>query len=291
MKYKYQLDKSSKKFQCPNCNKKTFVKYIECDTDLYLGETIGRCDRESKCGYIKAPKGNKPIINHVCNTNVMQKTYHNESAIGLYGRNHKENKFVQYLLLYFVPQDVIHAIKKYFIGTSNYWNGATIFWQVDEQMNICAGKVMLYDPLTGKRVKKPYPHINWMHKVLQINSFVLQQCLFGLHNLYDYEKGSAICIVESEKTAIIMSIVFPAYLWLATGSKANLKEGLLRPLKEYNIIVFPDKTEFDDWNKKVQVLEKDDFIISCSDFLEDKNLEEGGDLVDMFQKMETVRNI
>ncbi|WP_147676281.1 DUF6371 domain-containing protein [Algibacter pacificus] len=291
MNYKYTLDKSSKKHKCPFCGKKTFVRYINVETNTYLNKDISRCDRESKCQYHKSPKGNQPLVN--CNTHVVQQlpSSHNESVLGAYGRNYTNNNFISYLLKYFAPVDVKHAIKKYFIGTSNHWSGATIFWQVDEQMNICAGKVMLYDNITGKRVKKPYPHINWMHKVLQVKGFVLQQCLFGLHNLCDYDNSYTICIVESEKTAIIMSVLFPHCLWLATGSKANLKEKLLRPLKEYNIIVFPDKTEFDDWNKKVQVLEKDDFIISCSDFLEDKNLEEGGDLVDMFQKMESVRNI
>jgi hypothetical protein len=118
---------------------------------------------------------------------VIQKTYHNDNVIDIYGRNHKKNNFVQYLLSHFTPHDVSQAIKNYFIITSNYWNGATIFWQVDEQTNVCTGKVMLYDRNIGKRIKKPYIHINWMHKVLQINGFVLQQCLFCIQNIFNYQ--------------------------------------------------------------------------------------------------------
>lgn len=281
MKYKYSLDRSSRKFMCPNCHKKTFVKYIDAETNHYLDSDIGRCDRESKCQYHKTPNGNKPLVNLDQPIIQTPPSSHNDKVLGYFGRNHTNNHFVSYLLKHFVPVDVKQAIERYYIGTSNYWNGATVFWQVDEQLNVCAGKVMLYNPETGKRVKKPYPHINWMHRVLQMNNFVLQQCLFGIHNLCDYSKGSTVCIVEAEKTAVIMSIIFPGYLWLATGSKSNLKKQLMLPLKPYKIILFPDKTEYKDWNTKMVNLKKCGFNMSCSSLLEHKNLEEGGDLVDL----------
>ena len=45
------LEKGSKKHHCPDCNKKTFVLYIDTETGDYLPEQYGRCDRESKCSY------------------------------------------------------------------------------------------------------------------------------------------------------------------------------------------------------------------------------------------------
>ncbi|GAL64849.1 DUF6371 domain-containing protein [Algibacter lectus] len=282
MNFKYTLDKSSKKFVCPNCGKQKLVRYIEVETNNYLDALMGRCDRESSCGYHLTPKGN--TIVEVKHHNIIQQepSCHVDGVLKAFGDNHKNNNFINFLLRNFSTADVIHAIKKYFIGASDQWHGSTIFWQVDEQMNVCAGKVMLYNENTGSRVKKPYPHINWMHKVLKIPNFVLQQCLFGLHNLCDYEKGSTICLVESEKTAVIMSIMFSGFLWLATGSKSNLKSSLLQPLKGYKIIVFPDKTEFENWNTKVKALEKEGFLISCSNLLENRDLEDGSDLVDVF---------
>jgi hypothetical protein len=53
--YQRTLDKSSKKFSCPNCTKRTFVKYVEIETGNYLADNFGRCDRESKCGYQAHP--------------------------------------------------------------------------------------------------------------------------------------------------------------------------------------------------------------------------------------------
>lgn len=81
--------------------------------------------------------------------------------------------------------------------------------------------------------------------------FNLCQCLFGLHLINeDYQKS--IAIVESEKTAVMMSIFLPDFIWLATGSKSNFK--LLEPLKKRNCIAFPDKGEFTNWSNKAKEL-------------------------------------
>lgn len=53
--HRYTLEKGSKKHHCPDCNKKTFVKYIDTKTGDYLSEQYGRCDRESKCSYHLLP--------------------------------------------------------------------------------------------------------------------------------------------------------------------------------------------------------------------------------------------
>jgi hypothetical protein len=94
---------------------------------------------------------------------------------------------------------------------------------------------MQYDRFTAKRVKEPYNHVNWLHKAFKEPEFNLSQCLFGLHRITeDYQK--TIAIVESEKTAIVMSILLPHYIWLATGSKGNFKFEMLK-LKEKGCFV------------------------------------------------------
>ena len=281
MKYKYQLDKTSKKYVCPNCNKKTFVRFVDVVTGCYLNAIDGRCDRETKCGYFKKPESIQVVTQQFeCITKQVKPSYHKNHLIKRFGCNYNNNHFVSYLLKHFAPIDVKQAIKKYFIGTSNQWAGATVFWQIDQYMKIKAGKIMLYNCNTGKRVKQPYNHISWMHKKLKLNQFVLQQCLFGLHNLCDYDTSNTLCIVESEKTAILMSIIMPSNLWLATGSKSGFKEELLKPIKDYNIITYPDKSEFEGWKEKTIFLKKIGFNIICSNLLENFNLEEGADLVD-----------
>ena len=58
--------------------------------------------------------------------------------------------------------------------------GATIFWQVDKQMKIRTGKIILYEPNTGKRVKDSWPNVTWVHSTIR-QDFGLSQCLYGEH--------------------------------------------------------------------------------------------------------------
>jgi hypothetical protein len=105
--------------------------------------------------------------------------------------------------------------------------------------------------------------------------------LFGLHLINkDYQKY--IAIVESEKTAVIMSIVLPDFIWLATGSKSNFKLELLEPLKKRKCIAYPDKSEFNKWNETANELNKKGFQIVVSDLMERTQLEDGSDLVDYY---------
>ena len=279
--YKYSLDKTSRKFTCPNCNKKSFVKFIDNETKHYLNDIDGRCDRESKCGYFKKPSNNLSITNsNNCITDVIQPTYHNKNIVIQCCDTLQRSSFIGYLLTVFTVKSVLQAINMYRIGITNCWHGATVFWQIDTKDRVRGGKIMLYNCDTGKRVKQPYNHVSWMHKQLKLDSFVLQQCLFGLHNLNCITKDDIVCVVESEKTAIIMRILIPNCLWLATGSKTGFKQEMLQPLKEYNVIAYPDKTVYQDWNQKVILLNKQGFNIQCSSLLENLDIEDGGDLVD-----------
>tara|TARA_R110000744_G_scaffold36132_3_gene83565 strand:- start:129 stop:1097 length:969 start_codon:yes stop_codon:yes gene_type:complete len=281
MEYKYSLDKSSKKYNCPNCNKKSFVRYWNNEIKSYLEEIYGRCDRESKCQYHHRPSTNKPLFNYHKVYQAPIATFHNKSLIVEYGRNFYNNNFIQYLKRYFSLDEIKNVILKYLIGTSNKWDGATVFWQIDNRNNVHAGKIILYNKTTGKRVKKPYSKISWIHKTIHSPDFVLQQCLFGLHLIIEND-SKIIAITESEKTAIVMSMLIPEYIWMATGSKSNLKSSLISPVKDYNIILFPDKTEFKEWNSKATEMSNKGYKISCSNLLENTNLDEGADLVDLF---------
>ena len=66
--YRYQLDKSSKKFHCPECGKKRFVKYIDNETGEYTDSHYGRCDRETSCTYNLSPMNSAVSYNYVAPT-------------------------------------------------------------------------------------------------------------------------------------------------------------------------------------------------------------------------------
>lgn len=281
--YKYSLDRSSKKFLCPKCNKKTFVKYIETETGNYLNDTFGRCDRESNCGYNSTPKGEFKNNFEVVYKPPPEPSFHNYDLVEKSGRNFKENNFVQFLKTIFSEVEVKEVITKYLIGTSKHWSGATTFWQIDNNEKIRHGKIMLFNAETGKRIKDNNGKglINSVRSVLKLKNFNLNQCLFGLH-LINETNQKTIALVEGEKTAVIMNIFKPQYTWLATGGKHGLKYEFLQPIKQYKIIAFPDKSEYSDWLQKSIELNGFGFKIVVNDWLEQTDFEAGTDLADVY---------
>nr|WP_315180419.1 DUF6371 domain-containing protein [uncultured Flavobacterium sp.] len=279
--YQNTLDKSSKKFICPNCGKRTFVRFVETESGKYLAENFGRCDRESECRYYAHPVNEKMYFRAFKTPETIPTSYISSEIMSKTENNYKENNFVKFLLKHFDVKQVGKALEVYHIGTSKKWNGACVFWQIDNQNKIRSGKIMLYDKSNGKRIKEPYNHVNWSHKVMKIEDFNLKQCLFGLHRI-KIELNKPIAIVESEKTAVIMSLVSPDFVWMATGSKANLKEEFLMPLRNRKIILHPDYGEFDDWNKLVLNLKDKGYKIAISDLLEKMKLKKGYDLADYY---------
>jgi hypothetical protein len=285
--YKYNLEKGSKKFSCPKCNKKTFVRYIDAETAQYTSEEYGRCDRESNCSYHSYPKGGYTIHYEVKNTPKPIASFHNYDLVKESARNYKHNNFVQFLKTIFSESELKKVILKYLIGTSKRWNGATIFWQIDNLERVHAGKVILYTLETGKRYKDTNGKgsIDWVHSYLKRNNelheFNLNQCLFGLH-LINETNSKTIALVESEKTAIIMSVFKPEYTWLSTGSKRGLKYSLLSPIKQYRIVAFPDKGEYNDWLKTASDLNGFGFNITVCNWLEQTSYKTGTDLADVY---------
>jgi len=227
-----------------------------------IDETIGRCNREVNCGYhVKPTKGVRscPPLAGVGGGKARSLSrppsfipykYFTPSLTGL----DSSNNFLQYLCTLFSRKRVEKAFIDYFIGTSKHWPGATVFWQIDKNANVRTGKVMLYNPITGHRVKDPFNHISWAHKLLDIKNFNLRQCLFGEHLLTNTTQKVA-AIVESEKTAVIASIVLPEYVWLASGSLQNLNAEKCKVLRDCKrVILFPDVRGYDLWKAKSREL-------------------------------------
>lgn len=284
--YKYSLDNSSKKFICPMCEKKTFVKFIETETQAYLSDNLGRCDRESNCSYYKAPNSDIVSLHYKRTIAPVITSFHGLELVERSFLTNAENNFIQYLNSIFSEKEVKEAILKYFICTSKRWKGACVFWQIDDCERVHAGKILQYSSETGKRNKNSdgKGSIDWVHSVLKrkgtINEFNLTQCLFGLH-LINNNKIKVIGLVESEKTAVIMSIFKPEYVWMATGSKSGFKYEFLKPIQQYKIIAFPDKSEYNDWLIKAKQLNGFSFDIVVNDWLEQSNYKDGTDLADV----------
>lgn len=169
------------------------------------------------------------------------------------------------------------------IGSSDKWPDATVLWQVDIEQKIRAGKIMLFNQITGRRVKDPYSHISWVHKEMNFGKeFNLKQCFFGEHIL-KHEPGVPVAIVESERTAIICYTHFPEYIWLAAGSLHGLSIEKCMVLKWREVVLFPDLGKgYEIWEKKsVEIRQALGVNMKINYFLAQKAYADNGEGLDL----------
>lgn len=272
--FKYSLAKRGK-IICDNCGRKTAVSYIENETGNIISGAM-KCDRSEKCGYHKKPESNDVIF--VPKHEIVKKEtdYIHLKVLEKHFLNENDCNLITFLKTRFDNTQIKKARFDYILSCIN---SNTIFWQIDQLERVRSGKIMEYNPTTGKRVKDENgkAHINWIHK----QPYNLSQCLFGLHLTKD-DKNKTIAIVESEKSAVIMSIFVPEFLWLATGSKSGFKIEYLTPIKFRKIIAFPDKGCFKEWFDKALEMNNFGYNINVSDLIENEDCESGLDITDLY---------
>lgn len=301
--HRYILDPKGRKHVCISCGQKRAVRYVDKQTFQYLPDHYSRCDREVNCayhlnpykdGFVKAleengdlkrflfPRTKEKETGNAKNKELTKISCIDKEVFIKSLANYHTNNFCSYLINLFGVEVSTQLVSKYFIGTSEHWDNSTVFWQLDPKGKIRTGKIMLYHPETGKRIKQPFNHITWVHSTLKDESYNLQQCLFGEH-LLKADPTKPVALVESEKTAIIASAYIPEFIWLATGGLSNLTLEKCRVLAGRNVALYPDLNAYDKWNNKALELSHiANFKIS--DFLETTATEEerkqGLDLAD-----------
>lgn len=179
-----------------------------------------------------------------------------------------KNAFATFLSKIFCEDTAKALFEKYHIGTTK--DGHTIFYQFDTHGRCRGGKIIPYNPETGHRIKDDhFPPVMWVHTDLKAAHLLppewkLAQCLFGEHLLQD-KVNANVALVESEKTAVICSLLLPEYIWLATGGKSQFNDRLM-VLKGRKVTAFPDIDGYDEWRKKAKNYPMLD--ITISDILE-----------------------
>ena len=151
---------------------------------------------------------------------------------------------------YLSEEQMQRAARRYRLGRSR--DGGVIFWQIDQLEQLYDGKIMYYRPDCHRDHER---HPQWVTNLLKRHylrgyddlaaSIPSIHCLFGTHLLKPETLNlkpdtMAVCVVEAEKTAVIMSEHYPDYLWLAAGGLYELTAQKLFPLKGRRIILLPD---------------------------------------------------
>lgn len=328
---------------CPRCKQKqSFTLYIDANTNRPIHRSVGRCNRENSCGYHYTPREyfrNNPDNGLAYNlrNNPLSGKYHTEEEKNsvlnpnfhidakplpgatdflfekkpieidyipkkyLINSASYNSNFVSFLCNYFPREKIKEAVQEYALGATR--NKSVIYWQIDIKGNIRTGKIMQYNPETGKRIKNRAGSINWVHAILKrrnsmYSNYNLCQCYFGEHLLRMYP-NKPVAIVEGEKTAVIGSMIYKDFNWLAAGNLNGLSVGKSEVLKDKYVVLYPDAGCMDKWTKKMnEIKQKVPAKMSVSDLIEKqastKQLEYGYDLADYIidnTKSETLKKM
>ena len=281
---------------CPQCGKNEFSPYINVLTGQPIDDKrCGKCNRETNCGYHYSPKdwfeAHRPerrewVPREEYIARKRQERWEAEEAKRMYlqreaerkarrfnplsGEQHPDavdyisrmnelceqsqsvdNALARWLYTMFPKNEVDEVLRLYRTGSTP--DGWIVYWQIDLHHRARTGKMMAYGP-DGHRLKGSGPSFNWVHAKEGIEQLA-DQCLFGEHRLMEWE--DTVALVESEKTAIYMSLRYPNILWLATGGKQNFKPEVLWPLCGREVYVLPDADALDKWMAKAEVLNRE----------------------------------
>lgn len=236
----------------------------------------------------------------------------------------ERSNLVKYLHSQFSTSVTQWLVEEFQIGSLPEYPGSTVFWQMDATGRTRRGKLMQYGPASGKRMnivegfamlhmhnqvmlqealQKGYfdsPYVKDQANKLQglaeegkIQNHKNAPCLFGEHQLISDQANKAVAIVESEKTAIVMTAIAPQSLWMATGSLGCLNHTMVTALRFRKIILYPDLGGYAKWKSKMHAIRNMGFAITISDLLEQNATSEarqgGLDIADYFLKSSSLR--
>lgn len=324
-KYKLEAYKGPRsRHTCPQCSKKgEFTRYID-NSGQYIADYVGKCNRQEKCGYHYPPaqyftdhpqaQGEQWQQNDLWQTTYTpppppkEVTYIALEAMQKSIRHVVSTNLYRYLVSLFGEVEAKYLASLYHLGASREFRNAgglaTAFWQVDELGHIRQCKVMAYDPATGKRLKDDQEaerlkktgdyrptapgeaKTTFFGKRLAGKDAELKQCFFGAHIISQYPT-LPICLVESEKTAIIMAGFKKDCIWIATGGKYGARwteRDVYTCLTGRHVILYPDLGAFAEWQDRAKLLATVAQSVTVSNLLErsatDDDRARGLDLAD-----------
>jgi hypothetical protein len=191
-------------------------------------------------------------------------------------KGYEHNNFVTFLRTRFGNAVAAEMIGRYPVGTSDRWKpGAVVFWYLDAAKRVRYGKVMQYDPDTGKRDRSGSKGATAVHTLLELAGD-FSPCWFG-EPLLSKRPAAPVGIVESEKTAIVASLYHPETVWLAAGGQGITDPAKWGPLAGRRVALFPDadapdpntgKSPYTQWSEAAEHLRKLGHSVTVSDLLE-----------------------
>lgn len=233
--------------------------------------------------------GFKPVVTHAPKRNKVipikvEYISLNEVEVAMDPGEYKNNNYALFLVNTFGSVATNKLLGSQYIGTvkkPGVFKGAAMFFYIDQYSMVCSVKIQQYDR-DGNRIKKP------KSLTLSEHPKTWKRCLYNEHLIAISNKD--ISIVESEKTANLMSYYRPDNIWLAVGG-SGLNATLLEPLIDRNISLYPDQGFYDKWSQfaKENPEYKIEVSKDCEYWFEQKEIAAGGDIADYYLKNHNLR--
>ena len=278
--YRFQLESrrltghQPRKLTCPHCGKKKcFVRYVDTQNGFrYVADTVGKCDHQHSCGYHYKPSEyyrdnpwddgvrqrlacGQPQVGHLRTpappflplpTEYVARSHSPRSIFWQWMSTHVASR------LHLTTQQLQQVYNDYQLGATR--SGNVIFWQIDRQGRVHGGHIMHYRTDGHRDGFQGWTHIPLIRVGLLPPDWQLYQCLFGEH-LLDCHPDAHVCLVESEKTALVMAALQPQHLWLATAGSGGLSAEKTECLHGRRVTLFPDSGCYDKWSRQMQQTE------------------------------------
>lgn len=255
------------KLSCPHCGKrKCFVRYVDTKNNFsYVADTVGKCDHQHSCGYHYKPSEYYRDNQWARERDVIPSQHAAPKPLPpfipldmAYVRfSHSSQSTFWYWFITNLAQrlklsvvDVWRVYNEYMLGATRH--GHVIFWQIDHHGLVHGGHIMQYHADGHRGGYQGWTHIPLIRAGWLPPEWTLYQCLFGQHLLARYPDRH-VCLVESEKTALIMAAVHPEHIWLATCGCGGLSPERLNCLRGRRVTLFPDSGCYQKWSRQMQL--------------------------------------
>jgi hypothetical protein len=296
----------------------------------YLPSDVGRCDREIKCAYhYKAGDyfKDKNIDLNSVKTEVINRATEYYKIDNWYLSSYRrcleqfqdlascENNFVRYLIdtLNFSSEVVKAEMLKYnvfinqnkgrytstdlpvpgayddYINNLNRSNQQVRYFYVSANQEIRTAREIIYktdfhrDKESGLLIHHLYDDFSSKKRV--------KWCIFGEHLLTDFSDKRDIIIVEAEKTALVMSLYYPEFLWLSVGGLNGISQDFDYCRNDVVNYFIPDSdidikgvSCADKWRKKIPYtiyFQTPYKVVDFHKFCNPDEIEEGFDILDL----------
>lgn len=268
--YRYQLEtpkvtgRRQQKTTCPHCGrKKCFVRYVDTHHgNSYVADHVGKCDHQHSCGYHYKPgeyyRDNQwardPVASSHCTP--VELPPFQPIPMEYVERSHSpRSTFWQWLSgdaanrLGLTQEQLLRVYDDYLIGATR--KGNVIFWQIDHAGLVHGGHIMQYRTDGHRDGFQGWAHTQLIKEGLLPLDWQLYQCFFGQH-LLPRRPDAHVCLVESEKTALVMAACQPQYLWLATAGSGGLSPEKTACLQGRRVTLFPDSGCYGKWEHQMR---------------------------------------